>query len=246
MLNRSLTPSITVTIGHHTRLYFAFITTAPAELDSPATITLLADTLLELSCYAEDPFSLDTTRSRYASRLVLVDAFSALGSAPNTRGTATADRRGSPYGGLQHAAGNAVAPVADRQSEPGRRMTPRSTAHPRQPLAATASFSGGHIMVVKITPNDKGNPPGKLADAELHFTDGELDGMKLIGFAIWERRSGGGRNVTFPARQYVVNGDRRSFALLRPITDTQAQERVRERVLQAYAEYEENRTEAAS
>ena len=73
MLNRSLTPSITVTIGHQTRLYFAFITTAPAELDSPATITLLADTLLELSCYAEDPFSLDTTRSQYASRLLLVD-----------------------------------------------------------------------------------------------------------------------------------------------------------------------------
>src|SRR5580765_5393969 len=101
-------------------------------------------------------------------------------------------------------------------------------------------------MVVKITPNDKGNPAGKLADAELHFTDGELDGMKLIGFAIWERRSGGGRNVTFPARQYVVNGDRRSFALLRPIVDTHAQERVRELLLQAYAEYEENPTEAAS
>ena len=43
MLDRSLTPSITVTIGRHTRLYFAFVTTAPAELDSPATITLLAD-----------------------------------------------------------------------------------------------------------------------------------------------------------------------------------------------------------
>ena len=55
MLDRSLTPSITVTIGRHTRLYFAFITTAPTELDSPATITLRADTLLELSCYAEDP-----------------------------------------------------------------------------------------------------------------------------------------------------------------------------------------------
>ena len=56
-------------------------------------------------------------------------------------------------------------------------------------------------MVVKIVPNDKANPPGKLADAELHFTDGVLDGLKLIGFAVWERRSGGGRNVTFPARQ---------------------------------------------
>ena len=102
-------------------------------------------------------------------------------------------------------------------------------------------------MVVKITPNDKGNPPGKLADAELHFTNGELEGMKLIGFAIWERRGGGGgRNVTFPARQYAVNGERRSFALLRPIADIAAQERIRELVLQAYAEYEETATEAAS
>ena len=94
-------------------------------------------------------------------------------------------------------------------------------------------------LTVKITPNDKGNPVGKLAEAELHFTDGELDGLKLIGFSIWERRGGNGRNVTFPARQYAVNGERRSFALLRPISDTSAQERVRELVLQAYAEYEE-------
>jgi hypothetical protein len=94
-------------------------------------------------------------------------------------------------------------------------------------------------IVVKITPNDKGNPPGKLADAELHFIDGELDGLKLIGFSVWERRGGNGRNVTFPARQYAVNGERRSFALLRPIVDTAAQERVRELVLSAFAEYEE-------
>jgi hypothetical protein len=100
-------------------------------------------------------------------------------------------------------------------------------------------------IVVKITPNDKGNPVGKLADAELHFSDGELDGLKLIGFGVWERRGGNGRNVTFPARQYAVNGERRSFALLRPIADTAAQERVRELVLNAFAEYEE-RAEVAS
>jgi hypothetical protein len=100
-------------------------------------------------------------------------------------------------------------------------------------------------LVVKITPNDKGNPPGKLADAELHFIDGELDGLKLIGFSIWERRGGNGRNVTFPARQYAVNGERRSYALLRPIADVQAQARVRELVLEAFSEYEE-RAEVAS
>ena len=93
-------------------------------------------------------------------------------------------------------------------------------------------------MTIKITPNDKGNPPGKLAEAELHFADGPLEGLKLIGFAIWETRSGARRNVTFPARQYSVNGERRSFALLRSISDTAAQERVRDVVLEAYASYE--------
>lgn len=126
-------------------------------------------------------------------------------------------------------------------------------------------------LTVKIIPNDKGNPPGKLADVELHFpapTDGAailgdvqaitygrdqheartlqaaarlldaLGGLKLIGFAIWERRSGSGRNVTFPARQYSVNGERRSFALLRPIVDVTAQTRLRDAILAAYEEYE--------
>ncbi len=93
-------------------------------------------------------------------------------------------------------------------------------------------------MEVKIVMNDKGNPPGKLADAELHFSSGPLDGLKLIGFAVWERRSGNGRNVTFPARQYSVNGERRSFALLRPMVDATAQDRVRDLILQAYAEVE--------
>ena len=101
-------------------------------------------------------------------------------------------------------------------------------------------------MTVKIVPNDKQNPPGKLADAELHFTEGVLDGLKLIGFGVWERRTAGGRNVTFPARSFTVNGDRRSFALLRPVTDSSAQDRIRDLVLQAYAEYEEASAEAAS
>ena len=95
-------------------------------------------------------------------------------------------------------------------------------------------------MLVKITQNEKNNPPGKLAEAELHFTEGILEGLKLIGFTIWERRTGSGRNVTFPARQYSVNGERRSFALLRPITgDASSQDKIREMVLEAYADYEE-------
>jgi hypothetical protein len=93
-------------------------------------------------------------------------------------------------------------------------------------------------MVVKIVPNDKGNPAGKLADAELHFDSGDLAGLKLIGFAVWERRTGAGRNVTFPARPYSVNGERRSYALLRPLQDASSQDRVRDAILNAYAEFE--------
>ena len=95
-------------------------------------------------------------------------------------------------------------------------------------------------MTVKIKPNDKGNPVGRLADAELHFTGGPLEGLKLVGFGIWERRGGSGLNVTFPARQYSVNGETRTFTLLRPIADSTAHERIRDLMLKAYTEYEEH------
>ena len=93
--------------------------------------------------------------------------------------------------------------------------------------------------MITIMPNDKGNPPGKLADAELHFDAGPLEGLKLIGFGIWERRGGAGRNVTFPARRSSVNGERRSFALLRPMADAAAQNKLRELILAAFQESEE-------
>ena len=105
------------------------------------------------------------------------------------------------------------------------------------------------MLTIKITPNDKGNPPGKLADAEIHFIDpmcpaclgdrelrvaesgplanavgicamcggkgvlvglNPLAGLKLIGFGVWERRGGSGRNVTFPAS---IRGQRRAAQL---------------------------------
>ena len=96
------------------------------------------------------------------------------------------------------------------------------------------------VVSVKILPNTASNPPGKLADAEVVFEadSGPFNGLKLIGFAVWERR-GGGRNVTFPARQYSVNGERRSFALLRPSNgEVSAQEAIRDLILKAYTDAE--------
>ena len=100
----------------------------------------------------------------------------------------------------------------------------------------------GELVSVKIIPNEKGSPAGKLADAEVIFEAdaGPLSGLKLVGFSVWERRDGG-RNVTFPARQYSVNGERRSYALLRASKDDRDAQAIRDRILDAYS-----RLEAAS
>ena len=74
MTEWSLTPNITVTIGHHTRIYFAFVTTAPAELDSPSTVTLHSATFADVAGFAADPITLDEARGRISARLILVDA----------------------------------------------------------------------------------------------------------------------------------------------------------------------------
>jgi hypothetical protein len=94
-------------------------------------------------------------------------------------------------------------------------------------------------IIVKILKVDHPSAPGKLADAEIHFTGGELDGLKLVGFAVWQKRDGKGQNVSFPSRQFTVHGERRSFSLLRAVTDPVAQNRLHDTVLQAYLAHEQ-------
>src|SRR3954447_16970516 len=128
-----------------------------------------------------------------------------------------------------------LTPVRRRSQNP-REPAAATVSGPRQSWRTTMSKSKGELVSVKIIPNEQGSPAGKLADAEVVFEAeaGPLSGMKLIGFAVWERRDGG-RNVTFPARQYSVNGERRSYALLRPANGEQsAQEAIRQCILDAY------------
>jgi integrase len=60
--------------GHHTRIYFAFVTTAPTGLDSPATVTLHTAPLADVAFFAAGPMVFDTSRDPVPARLVLVDA----------------------------------------------------------------------------------------------------------------------------------------------------------------------------
>jgi hypothetical protein len=90
-------------------------------------------------------------------------------------------------------------------------------------------------VTIVVLLNEKGNPPGKLADVELHFNDqaSPLYGLRLVGFAVWER--GTVRSVSMPSRQYTSNGERRSYVLLRPTDATIAGERLTPAILAAYA-----------
>lgn len=105
-----------------------------------------------------------------------------------------------------------------------------------------AKIETAEAVSIKLTAvNEQSSPAGKLADAEIVFGPacGPLAGLKLIGFAVWERRAPNSRrNVTFPARSYSVNGERRTFALLRPTEDGGAQDAIRDAILAAYAELE--------
>lgn len=94
-----------------------------------------------------------------------------------------------------------------------------------------------NTITIKILSADPHAAPGKLADAEIHFDGGELDGLKLVGFAVWQKRDGIGQNVSFPSRQFTVHGERRTFSLLRWIAKRNAQERLENLVLQAYADH---------
>ena len=86
MRQLSITPSITVTIGCHTRQYFAFVTTAPAVLDSPATVTLHAGPFADVVGLAADPVTHDALKARTPARLVLVEAFELAWQQANYRG----------------------------------------------------------------------------------------------------------------------------------------------------------------
>ena len=74
MAELSVTPSIVVTIGCHSRLYYAFDTSAPTRLDAPSTVTLYAATRSDVARFAADDIALDADPAPTYARLVLVDA----------------------------------------------------------------------------------------------------------------------------------------------------------------------------
>jgi hypothetical protein len=65
---------IVVTIGGRSRLYRAFVTSAPSGLDAPSTVTLYEASLSDVAVFAESEVVLDAGRAESCARLVLIDA----------------------------------------------------------------------------------------------------------------------------------------------------------------------------
>lgn len=73
-MNECRTAAIGVTIGRQSKAYHPFITTAPARLDAPSTLTLYSGPLSDLVLMAAEPYVFDATRARTPTRLILVDS----------------------------------------------------------------------------------------------------------------------------------------------------------------------------
>jgi DNA-binding cell septation regulator SpoVG len=101
----------------------------------------------------------------------------------------------------------------------------------------------GFEIKVTIINDTQNKPDGLLAEAELVFRDGMLDGVNLEGFGIWENKDQTGFNVTFPARPYTKGHKTQYYDLFRP-TNKHARSTVTEFIVAEFRR-EFQRAEAA-
>jgi hypothetical protein len=70
-------------------------------------------------------------------------------------------------------------------------------------------------MRVHYVLNHGGTPESKLADVEIHFEEGLLYGLKLVGCSVWRGKKGENLTVLVPSRSYATAGGVRYYELLR-------------------------------
>ena len=71
-------------------------------------------------------------------------------------------------------------------------------------------------MRVHYLLNQGAAPESKLADVEIHFEEGILSGLKLVGCSVWRSKKGDGPVVLVPSRSYATATGVRYYDLLRP------------------------------
>jgi hypothetical protein len=86
-------------------------------------------------------------------------------------------------------------------------------------LAAQLRAKEGDTMRVHYVLNHGGTPAAKLADVEIHFEEGLLAGLKLVGASVWRSKKGEAPTVLVPSRSYATAAGVRYYELLRPSGD---------------------------
>ncbi|HEU5360203.1 MAG TPA: hypothetical protein VFU42_03495 [Candidatus Deferrimicrobiaceae bacterium] len=77
-------------------------------------------------------------------------------------------------------------------------------------------------MRVHYLLNHGAAPESKLADVEIHFEEGILSGLKLVGCSVWRSKKGEDPTVLVPSRSYATAGGVRYYDLLRPSEEGKA------------------------
>lgn len=89
------------------------------------------------------------------------------------------------------------------------------------------------LTSIQFTPKDDG-PDRLVCEAEIHFAEGLLAGLKLVGFSLWKSPEGE-IYVTFPSRAFGAGADRRYFDFLRSIEGVpQPSRSLKTAILEAY------------
>jgi hypothetical protein len=70
-------------------------------------------------------------------------------------------------------------------------------------------------MRIHFVLNHGDTPVSKLADVEIHFEEGLLAGLKLVGCSVWKSKKGEAPTVLVPSRSYATASGIRYFELLR-------------------------------
>ena len=93
-------------------------------------------------------------------------------------------------------------------------------------------------MRVHYVLNHGGTPASKLADVEIHFEEGLLAGMKLVGCSVWQGKKGEKPTVLVPSRSYATAGGVRYYELLRDsVADGTTAERINMTAVKRLKEY---------
>jgi hypothetical protein len=75
-------------------------------------------------------------------------------------------------------------------------------------------------MRIHFVLNHGGTPESKLADVELHFEEGPLAGIKLVGCSVWRSKKNDEKvTVLLPARSFATSAGPRYFDLMRDSED---------------------------